>query len=182
MSEVKFLKKMTQRHDVAQWKHIDHITAIFREHNKFLKIYRLKFETRKYIDHPLYLKAKEYLRNLVNNHTEDNVLEDFAYTQKLEEMSPTNYCIYITCKLVWFFEIIRKRHISKMMIDFAKTAKDEYWIMGIKNIHHRQADPSNLKRFSIRRLEYRDPQFRKRCMPRVSGTVSQQEFESMTAN
>jgi hypothetical protein len=150
---------MTERQNTKLWNRVSHITAIFREKKKPLKIYRMKFEREVYYNHTQFKKAKNYIQNLVDNYKYEEVHQDLLYVNELLNLSPTEYCIYQVSKIVWFFEILRKRSINKMMVDFSKSSEKEYWIMNIENIQHSVACPQNLERFSVKKIVYRDPEY-----------------------
>ena len=145
-----------------------HLTAIFREKGKTLKIYRLKFDIRQYLEHTQFKKAKKYIQSIADNYKKEEVQQDLQYIKDLVALSPTEYCIYQVSKMIWFFEIFRKRTINKIMVDFVKTAKNDYYIMNIRNIQHSRAKPENLERYEVRRLLYRDEAYKNSHLRQVA--------------
>lgn len=85
---------MTERQNTKLWNRVSHLTSIFREKNKPLKIYRMKFERQVYYNHTQFKKAKNYIQNLVDNYKKEEVQQDLLYVNELVKLSPTEYCIY----------------------------------------------------------------------------------------
>lgn len=181
LTEIDFIKMFSQRQNTELWRSVAHLTAIFREPQNFLKVYKLKFITSDYKNHPLFLKAKNYLQDLQNNFNEDDVVADYVYVSKLVQSSPLNYCIYAASKIIWFFEIVRKRHIKKIMIDFVRTSEKEYWIKNIKNIHHCAGNPDNLARFYMKKIEYRDEAYKQKELHKLNRPIFM-DIETWSSN
>lgn len=175
LTEREFQEMMTQRENFELWKKVSHMTSIFRKRKSPLKIYRMKFDVRVYKEHTQYKKAKKYIQNLADNYKKEDVLEDLLYIRELIQMSSTEYCIYQVCKMVWFFEIFRKRSINKMMVDFSRTSERDYWILDIQNIQHSKARPENLERFFIKKIGYREPNYLEEQLPEVKNFALEQD-------
>lgn len=164
MSQSAFIDKlMSKRQDFVLWKSISHITAIFgNKEGMAAETYRLRYQFREHQDNPLFsVKAKTYIQELYENYDYQTVLKDQRRQAHYLKEDLTKYLLYQAYKIVWYFEIVAKRHIVKMLFVFVKNTVDRYYIMDMRNIHHRPSDPQILDRYVYQTIQLRDPNFKR---------------------
>lgn len=154
---------MSKRQDFALWKSISHITAIFgNKEGMAAETYRLRYQFHEHQDNALFsVKAKTYIQELYENYDYQTVLKDQRRQAHYLKEDLTKYLLYQAYKIVWYFEIVAKRHIVKMLFVFVKNTVDRYYIMDMRNIHHRPSDPLILDRYVYQTIQFRDPNFKR---------------------
>lgn len=180
LSQQEFVENlMSRRHDFAMWRTISNVTAIFSEGGGKNDTFRLMYIDKEHQNTPLFEKCKDYILQLLDDYRPEHVLLDHSIQQECSKRNITEFCLRQAYKLAWFNEIYRKRHITKMLLVFVRFNSHRYYLLEARNIHHRESDPANIRRFFVEKIQIRDPEYQKQYLGKIMNDFYKEDEEKV---
>jgi hypothetical protein len=162
MSSPDFLLRMMTRQNDSSWAHIKYISTVMLEDGENWKVYRFCFIFDEYYeDIDLFVKAKDYIKGLLDSWTAEEVEDDRIFCEELKADDELRYIQYTCFKIVWFHEMALMIRLSKALFEFSKDEKGNFWLFNASNIHHRSSLDKNYDRFVLKKVELKDEKFAK---------------------
>lgn len=158
---------MSERHNFEMWQQISHVTAILSERDDRIEEYRCRYIYEEHKNDPLFIHYQKYILQLFDNYSQEQVLAERDLQQYASKVNTKAFCLMQVYKLVCFMEIFVGVHIEKMLVVFVRFDMHRYYIMDIRNIHWRIADPSQFNRVFMEKIIIRDPEYTRQHLGKV---------------
>ena len=161
LNDNEFLGFMMKRQNDTAWQQICHISAIICENDDSWKVFRFKFIFDDYYEDALFLEAKNYIKDLLDDYNLDLIKADREKGIAMMEIDPLKYVKYLSFKIVWFLEMALRIRLSKAMFEYSRDSKGNYWLYNCQNIQYRSSLDKNYDRFIYKKINLRDEEFKR---------------------